>query len=71
MRTLYNNVIFIDYKQAFDSVRQPGLWQVMRHYRIPERLVRLITLHYIFSVHIQSRPRTADITMSHNEWWRI
>jgi len=39
-RTLYNN--FIDYKQAFDSVWQTGLWQVMRHYGIPERLVRLL-----------------------------
>ena len=31
---LYNN--FIDYKQAFDSVWQKGLWQVLRHYGIPE-----------------------------------
>jgi len=29
--------------------------------------IRSFTLHYIFSVHLQSRPRTADITMSHNE----
>jgi len=24
----------------------------------------VVTLHYIFSVHLQSRPRTADITMA-------
>lgn len=39
-RTLYNN--FIDYKQAFDSVWQEGLWKVLRHCGVPEDLVMLI-----------------------------
>src|ERR1700733_4837505 len=39
-RTLYNN--FIDFKQAFDSVWQEGLWKTMRHCGIPEELVLLI-----------------------------
>jgi len=36
-RTLYNN--FIDYKQAFDSLWQEGLWRSMRHCGIPEELL--------------------------------
>ena len=40
-RTLYNN--FIDYKQAFDSLWQEGLWRSMRHCGIPEELVLLLT----------------------------
>src|SRR6218665_3529526 len=39
-RTLYNN--FIDFKQAFDSVWQKGLWKTMRHCGVPEELVVLI-----------------------------
>jgi len=39
-RTLYNN--FINFKQAFDSVWQRGLWQVSIHYGIPEKLVLLL-----------------------------
>ena len=39
-RTLYNN--FIDFKQAFDSVSQKGLWKTMRHCGVPEELVVLI-----------------------------
>jgi len=37
---LYNN--FIDFKQAFGSVWQKGLWQVLRNYGIPEELVVLL-----------------------------
>src|ERR1043165_7461975 len=39
-KTLYNN--FIDFRQAFDSVWQQGLWQVLRSYGIPEGLVQLL-----------------------------
>ena len=39
-RTMYNN--FIDFKQAFDSVWQKGLWQVLRTYGIPEHLIQLL-----------------------------
>jgi hypothetical protein len=43
-KVLYNN--FIDFKQAFDSVWQQGLWQVLRHYGIPEKMVRLLEKLY-------------------------
>lgn len=39
-RSLYNN--FIDFRQAFDSVWQEGLWQVLRNFGIPEELVELL-----------------------------
>src|SRR6218665_1943359 len=39
-KTFYNN--FIDFRQAFDSVWQQRLWQVLRNYGIPEELVELL-----------------------------
>ena len=39
-QTLFNN--FIDFKQAFDSVWQKGLWQVLRNFGIPEDLIQLL-----------------------------
>ena len=39
-RTLYNN--FVDCQQAFDTVWQSGLWQVLWNYGIPEKLVTLL-----------------------------
>ena len=41
-RRLFNN--FVDFKQAFDSVWQEGLWQVLRHYGVHEKLVTLCVL---------------------------
>uniref|UniRef100_H3B0L2 Reverse transcriptase domain-containing protein n=1 Tax=Latimeria chalumnae TaxID=7897 RepID=H3B0L2_LATCH len=37
-RTCYNN--FIDFKQVFDSIWQKGIWQVLRMYGIPEKLIK-------------------------------
>jgi len=37
---LFNN--FVDFKQAFDSVWQERLWQVLRHYGVHEELVMLL-----------------------------
>ena len=39
-KTVYNN--FIDFKQAFDSVSQKTLWQTLRHFGLPEKLINLI-----------------------------
>jgi len=39
-RTQYNS--FIDFKQAFDSVWQEGLWRIMRRCDVPQELVGLI-----------------------------
>src|SRR6218665_3332833 len=60
-RTLYNNLI--DYKQAFDSVWQVGLWRVMRYCGVPEELVTLIEdLYSKSAVRIEG-----ELT----EWFRI
>src|SRR3984885_8868260 len=50
-RTLYNN--FIDFRQAFDSVWQQGLWRVLRNAGIPEELVELLEDLYIASHGVQ------------------
>lgn len=37
---------FIDFKQAFDSIWQEGLWQSLRAHGIPEKMIRLIKSIY-------------------------
>ena len=38
--SLYIN--FIDFEKAFDSVNREGMWQLMRHYGIPSKIVTII-----------------------------
>ena len=38
--------IFVDYKQAYDSVHRPSLWNMLREFNIPEKLVRLVKMCY-------------------------
>jgi hypothetical protein len=47
-QTCYNN--FIDFKQAFDSIWQKGLWQVLRMYGVPDKLCKLVEDIYNKSV---------------------
>src|SRR6218665_2180707 len=62
-RTLYHN--FIDYKQAFDSVWQEGLWRVMRYCGVPEELVTLI--EDLNSKSMSAVQKEGELT----EWFRI
>jgi len=62
-RTLYNN--FIDFKQAFDSVWQQGLWQVLRNYGVPEELVAL--LEDLYSKSVSAVRVDGELT----EWFKI
>ena len=39
-RKIYVN--FVDFEKAFDSVHRESLWKILRHYGIPEKLVKLI-----------------------------
>ncbi len=62
-RTPYNN--FKDFKQAFDSVWQQGLWQVLRNYGIPEELIILLEVLY-------SKPMSAvRVDEELTEWFKI
>lgn len=36
------NIVFIDFKQAFDSVDRPTLWQLLLYYSVPTKIVNLI-----------------------------
>ena len=38
--------VFVDYKQAYDSVHRPSLWNILRYFNIPEKLIRLIKACY-------------------------
>ena len=62
-KTLYNN--FIDFRQAFDSVWQQGLWQVLRNYGIPEELVEL--LEDMYSISLSAVRVVRELT----EWFRV
>ena len=37
---------FVDYEKAFESVYRATLWKLMRHYGIPEKLVKLVCTSY-------------------------
>ena len=39
-------VNFIDYEKAFDSLDRESLWKLMRHYGIPDKLVKLVKATY-------------------------
>src|SRR5688572_9418412 len=60
---IYNN--FIDFRQAFDSVWQQGLWRVMRNYGIPEELVEL--LEDLYSKTVSAVRVGGELT----EWFRV
>ena len=56
---------FIDFRQAFDSVWQQGLWQVLRNYGIPEELVEL--LEDMYSKSLSAVRVDGELT----EWFRV
>ena len=33
---------FIDFEKAFDSVRRNTLWEIMRHYGIPPKIIKIV-----------------------------
>ena len=33
---------FVDFKKTFDSVQRESLWNIMRSYGIPDKMVRVI-----------------------------
>jgi len=38
--------MFIDFEKACDSIDREVLWQVMKHYGMPDKLVRIIQNMY-------------------------
>ena len=37
---------FVDYEKAFDSIDRPTLWNLMRHYGIPDKITNIIKNSY-------------------------
>lgn len=37
-------MIFVDFKQAYDSINRQKLWTALRNFEIPEKLVRIIEI---------------------------
>ena len=42
----YHVHMFIDFKQAYDSIHRPSMWNIMREMGIPEKLVRVTKACY-------------------------
>ena len=38
---------FVDFEKAFDSVHRESLWNIMRSYGIPDKMVRAIAGTYV------------------------
>ena len=43
-QTLY--MVFVDFEKAFDSLDRETLWKILRHYGIPDKIVKMIKLFY-------------------------
>ena len=39
-------MVFVDFEKAFDSIDRNVLWKILRHYGIPEKIVRMIRVFY-------------------------
>ena len=39
-------VCFVDFEKAFDSVDRQSIWNILRHYGVPEKFVNTIRLLY-------------------------
>ena len=39
-------LVFVDFGKAFDSLDREVLWVILRHYGIPEKIVRIIRVFY-------------------------
>ena len=39
-------MVFVDFEKAFDSVDRDVLWKILRHYGVPEKIVKMIRLFY-------------------------
>ena len=37
---------FIDFEKAFDSLHRPSLWDIMKAYGIPAKIIRIVQLLY-------------------------
>ena len=35
-------MVFVDFEKAFDSIDREVLWKMLRHYGVPEKIVRVI-----------------------------
>ena len=38
--------MYIDYRQAYDSIHRPSMWNILREYNIPKKLISLIKACY-------------------------
>ena len=38
--------VFVDFKQAYDSLHRPSMWYILCSFGIPEKLIRLIQMCY-------------------------
>ena len=40
-------MVFIDFEKAFDSIDCSTLWKILRHYGVPEKIIKMIQVFYV------------------------
>ena len=40
-------MVFIDFEKAFDSIDCNTLWKILRHYGVPENIIKMIQVFYV------------------------
>ena len=40
-------MVFIDFEKAFDSIDRNTLWKILRHYGVPEKIIKMIQVFYV------------------------
>jgi hypothetical protein len=40
------NILFVDFKAAFDSINRGALWQILEHYGIPQKMITMMKALY-------------------------
>lgn len=40
----YLHILFVDFKQAYDSIDREQLWIALRNFRIPKKIVKLVEI---------------------------
>jgi len=42
--TIDLHMVFIDYKQAYNSINREWLWKILKHFSVPTKLINMIQL---------------------------
>ena len=54
-------IVFVDFEKAFKSVHRHSMWRILRHYGIPDKIVRVIrALYENFECRVAHKNKLSD-----------